>query len=151
FSFHAQCESRLSLTGSKADLRLRIAPGDVGSLVAQLAQRIAARAGVPLDAGDTPASSVAPEVLDDLADKLWQARRQGLVVCGSQDVAVQVLVNFLNETLGSYGTTLDLKQPLPRQESDAQLYALLEELRGGRVGALFLLDCNPVYDLPGGE
>src|SRR5262249_7931556 len=73
-------------------------------------------------------------------------------VCGAQDVPAQVLCNFLNHLLGNYGATLDLALPsYQRQGSDAELARLLRELREGRVGALFVLDGNPVYDLPGGD
>ena len=40
-----------------------------------------------------------------IADRLWTARGRGLVISGSQDVRVQALCNFINQTIGAYGTT----------------------------------------------
>src|SRR5688572_1155445 len=44
-SYHVQIESRLSLTGSNADQRLRVAPGELGHLATHLAAQLARRAG----------------------------------------------------------------------------------------------------------
>jgi molybdopterin-containing oxidoreductase family iron-sulfur binding subunit len=151
-SYHVQFESRLSLTGAKADVRVCVAPGEISLLMTHLAWRLAARAGVPFETAGIEAAPVPAELLDRLAEKLWQARGRSLVVCGLQDVPAQVLCNFLNHLLGSYGTNADLALPSSqRQGSDAEVARLLRELREGRVGALFVLDSNPVYDLPGGD
>src|SRR4051812_25260325 len=44
-SYHVQIESRLSLTGSNADKRLRVAPGELGHVATHLAAKIAQRGG----------------------------------------------------------------------------------------------------------
>jgi molybdopterin-containing oxidoreductase family iron-sulfur binding subunit len=156
-SRHIHVESRLSLTGSKADERVCIAPHEITSLIVCLAAKLARRAGVPFDAGDpgTPVHGLPPSLLDlcdGLAQSLWQARQRSLVVCGSQDVAVQAVCNFINHLLDNYGSTLDIELPsYQRQESDRQLETLLRELYDGKVAALLILDGNPVYDLPDGE
>ncbi|MCC6421570.1 MAG: TAT-variant-translocated molybdopterin oxidoreductase [Gemmataceae bacterium] len=151
-SYHAQFESRLSLTGAKADRRVRVAPGEVGLIVTHLARRLAERAGAAFDITGITPSPVPAELLDQLAARLWAARGRSLVVCGSQDVPAQVACNFLNHLLGTYGSTVDIAAPsYQRQGSDRDVAALLRELRQGRVGALFILDGNPVYDLPGGD
>jgi molybdopterin-containing oxidoreductase family iron-sulfur binding subunit len=151
-SFHVQFESRLSLTGCRADERVRVAPGELGLLMTHLARRLAARAGVPFTAAGAEAPPVPEGLLDRLAERLWQARGGSLVVCGSQDVAEQLLCNLLNHLLDNYGATLDVARPsYQRQGDDAALEVLLGELRHGRVAALFLLGCNPAYDLPGGS
>ena len=43
-----------------------------------------------------------------VAAELKAAKGKALVVCGSNDVAKQVLVNAINSLLGSYGNTIDL-------------------------------------------
>jgi molybdopterin-containing oxidoreductase family iron-sulfur binding subunit len=156
-SFHVQFESRLSLTGCKADERVCVAPGELGLVMTHLARRLAEarrraeRAGVPFPAAGAEAPPVADGLLDRLAERLWQKRGRSLVVCGSQDVAEQLLCNLLNHLLDNYGATLDVARPsYQRQGDDAALHELVGELRRGRVAALFLLGCNPVYDLPGG-
>jgi molybdopterin-containing oxidoreductase family iron-sulfur binding subunit len=156
-SYHVQMESRLSLTGSKADERVCVAPEELRAVVTRLALALARQASTPLGAGDPGAaadglSQPLAGICDRLAQRLWQARGRGLVLCGSQDIPTQVVCNFINHLLENYGTTLDLEFPsLHRQGSDRDLAALLHELDAGKVAALFILDSNPVYDLPDGE
>jgi molybdopterin-containing oxidoreductase family iron-sulfur binding subunit len=150
-SYRVQVESRLSLTGSKADERVCVAPEDLRAVLTHLALGLARQARVRLDAA--PAGLPAPlaEVCDRLVRRLWQARGRSLVLCGSQDVPTQVVCNFSNHLLENYGRTLDVERPsLQRQGSDRDLEALLRELEAGKVAALFILDSNPVYDLPSG-
>jgi len=147
-SYHVQIESRLSLTGSNADRRLRAAPGEIGLLLTHLAARVAQRAGEAFQA-DGLAPSAAEPALDDIAERLWNARGRSLVISGSQDVRQQVLCNFINHHIGAYGTTVDLARPsYQRQAKDDDLEALRGELRRGEVAALFLAGVNPAYDLP---
>lgn len=151
-SYHAHFESRLSLTGSKADERFCIAPGDVGSIVSQLAARLAKKAGVVVPDGSLDKAPIESGVLDRLADRLWSDRGRSLILCDSQDVDVQVVCNFLNHILGNYGATVDVAQPsLQQQGDDGELQTLLRELHDDKVSALFTYQCNPVYDLPNGE
>ncbi len=148
-SYHVQVESRLSLTGSNADRRLRVAPGELGHVATHLASKVAQRAGTTLPGVDGLAPTPASSALDAIADRLWTARGRGLVISGSQDVRVQILSNFINQTIGAYGTTVDLTRPsYQRAGSDMALAELRAELGRGEVGALFVLGANPVYDLP---
>jgi len=147
-SYHVQIESRLSLTGSNADQRLRVAPGEMGHLATHLGARIARRAGTPFEETGLSPSPLEP-AFDTIADRLWAARGRGLVISSSQDVRVQVLCNFINYTIGAYGGTLDLEAPsYQRQGSDRDLAELRAELARGEVQALIVAGANPVYDLP---
>ncbi|MQA31043.1 MAG: molybdopterin-dependent oxidoreductase, partial [Luteitalea sp.] len=149
-SYHVQIESRLSLTGSNADRRLRVAPGEVGHLATHLAARLAERAGAVFSTDGLSPSPWEP-VLADVAERLWQARGRGLVISGSQDQRVQALCHMMNETIGAYGTTVDSSRPsYQRAGSDVELAALRAELSRNQVGALFIVGANPVYDLPDG-
>jgi molybdopterin-containing oxidoreductase family iron-sulfur binding subunit len=156
-SYHVQFESHLSLTGSKADQRLVVRPGDIGLILSHLAKRLADHAGVSLPHPPLEEPPVAGRFLDHLASALWQSRqplirRGSLVVCGSQDVNLQILVNFVNDILGNYSTTVDVNQPSHQvQGNDSEVENLLRELHEGRVGALLIHQCNPVHDLPEGE
>ena len=148
-SFHAQFESRMSVTGSKADQRVRVAPDELSNAVARLAGSVARLAGTASPIGDqvvNPSDTVAA----DLARRLWEARGRSLVVSGAQDVRTQMLVNFINETLGNYGETLDIERPSGQNAgNDRELEALIEELKKGTIQALFIYGANPAYDLPG--
>ncbi len=154
FSYHVQFEGRMSVTGAKADRRIRIAPGELGLAMTHLASMLAHRAGAPFDSGSPAACPIDAHLLEELADRLWHARGKCLVACGSQDVDEQVLCNFINHLLGSYGATIDVQHPASpvenRYHNDDAVQDLLRELASGTVDALFIHGVNPVYDLPNG-
>jgi molybdopterin-containing oxidoreductase family iron-sulfur binding subunit len=151
-SYHVQFEARLSVTGTKADQRARIAPDDSGPVLGRLAARIAQKAGAAFDAPRAVEGPVAAALLDDVANRLWEARSASLVVSGSQDVAAQVLCNFINHLLDNYGRTIDIDRPSnQRQGHDAEIEGLVAELRAGSIAALLVAGANPAYDLPIGE
>jgi MoCo/4Fe-4S cofactor protein with predicted Tat translocation signal len=143
-SRHYQFESNLSLTGANADYRTPIKPSQVGPLVAAMYNAVAAKAGtakvnVPA-VGDVAYMSKA-------ANELWANRGKSLVVAGSNDPAVQVLVNGINAMLGNYGTTLSTERPVHfRQGNDQDLATFAKELNAGTVKAVIFFNCNPLYD-----
>ena len=141
-SYHVQFEGRMSLTGSKADRRFAVRPEETGPLLTQLVARLARRS----DVAQPPSA-----VLDDLAQRLWNARGRSLVICGVNDVAMQSLAAHANHLLGNYGATLDLDRPsLQAQGDDSELAKLVEELRQNKVEALLVSGVNPAFDLPNG-
>jgi molybdopterin-containing oxidoreductase family iron-sulfur binding subunit len=159
-SYHVHVESRLSLTGSKADERLCLTPDEMGTVISRLAFVLARHAGAKEtrlleEAGFLAAADLSPplaDFCDGLGARLWRARGHSLVLCGSQDVPNQVVCNFINHLLENYGKTLDIERPsAQRQGSDRDLEVLLGEVNAGKVAALIVLDSNPVYDLPEGE
>jgi len=150
-SRHVQFESRMTLTGSNADDRYRIAPEELGLVLSHLIARVARLSGTPVSASGLEDLPALDEVLDGLAGELWGAKGKSLVVCGSQDVRHQVLCNYLNHLLKNYRRTVDVERPsYQKQGNDAALAALLQEIQSDRVDAVFVAGANPVYDLPGG-
>jgi MoCo/4Fe-4S cofactor protein with predicted Tat translocation signal len=132
-SWHTQFESRMSLTGSKADHRVRTAPAEIRERLARLAQQIATN-----ESGG-----------DELAGRLLHARGRSLVICGANDLQAQVAVNYINHLLGNYGATVDIEKPSrQRQGNDRDLANLREEINTGTVAALFIDGVNPVAELP---
>ncbi len=75
------------------------------------------------DPARSPRLPVPTPELDALAERLRQHRGESLVVCGVQDVAVQIVVARLNHVLGNIGRTLELV---------ALLVAETGRRRGGR-------------------
>lgn len=150
--YHVQFESLLTLTGTKADERRCVAPGELGTVMNHLSARLFKKAGLaPAESlpGEPPVSA---GFLDHLTDYLWQNRQHSLILCGSQDVELQVLTNSLNHVLGNYGSTVDIARPSnQRADNDRELETLLRELREGKIAALFVYQSNPVHDLPGGD
>ena len=148
-AWHAHFESRMSVTGARADERIRLAPGQIAPALEALASRLAARAGARFPAARGQFSGLPERQLDELAARLWNARGKSLVVCGLASLKAQKLCAYSNHLLGNYGTALDLDRPsLQRQGSDKAMSGLLQEIADGQVAALFVHGLNPAADLP---
>ncbi len=147
-SHHIQLEGRMSLTGSNADKRYRISPDDYGSLLTLLYNELASTADQPPI--DSESGQGSPDVdIPALADRLWNARGESLVVSDCQDVAVQCVVNAINQLLGNYGKTIDIERPSrQRQGNDRDLLELIEELQAGKVAAMFVAGSDLTHNLP---
>jgi len=138
-SQHFQFETALSLTGSNADYRQPIKPSQEGLFVAELYNKIvAAKVGTP---------SIKNDILDKAASALLNHRGKSLVVSGSNDVNVQILVNEINLALGNYGTTLSLATPsFQKQGNDEAMNTFIDQVVAGKVSAVFFYGANPVFD-----
>ncbi|RIK84604.1 MAG: [Fe-S]-binding protein [Planctomycetota bacterium] len=151
-SHHVQFESRMTLTGSNADVRHRLHPGEMGLVLSHLLHRVARLAGESGSPTPLASPSISAAVLDALASRLWENRGKALVVCGANDVPTQTLVNHLSQLLDAYGNTLDVDRPSQQlRGDDRETEALAEELASGKVAALFVADIDLVHDFPGGE
>jgi molybdopterin-containing oxidoreductase family iron-sulfur binding subunit len=145
---HVQFEPTLSVTGSNADVRVPVAPSEIGVAAVALLRRIAHKSG---NAGgpDGP-DPVDAKMLDAIVGELWKHRGESLVVCGRNDVSVQMVVNALNAMLGNIGKTIDLDRPsAQRGGDDADIATLVEEMNRGEVHTLLLYGVNPAYDYDG--
>lgn len=147
-SRHYQFESNLSLTGANADYRTPLRASQSGLAVLALYNALAKKAGAPTFA--TQAVEVAN--LEKAANDLWAAKSAGLVVSGSNDPNVQVVVNAINELLGAQGNTVDFSTPVHfRKGDDAKMNQFVTDLNAGRIGGVIFYNCNPVYDHARGE
>ena len=148
-SYHVQFEGRVSLTGTNADRRYRLAPQEYGAVLAHLANDLGNRAGLTLPDGRPAESPIADTDLRDLGDALWRARGESLVVSDSQDIPTQAVVNYINQVLDNYGKTLDIERPShQRQGNDAEMVKLLDDLKAGTVSALFVAGTDLTHNLP---
>jgi len=148
-SLHIQFESGLSVTGSNADLRVPVAPSEIGPIAVSLLCRIAEKAGV--DSVARPQERNA-EKLDAVANQLWRHRGKSLIVSGIQDKSLQIVVNALNSLLGNIGVTVDLAHPsLQRAGDDSAMAELVERMNRDEVHTLMLYGVNPGYDYPDAE
>jgi molybdopterin-containing oxidoreductase family iron-sulfur binding subunit len=156
-SFHVQVESEMSVSGSNADLRVALAPSEIGSFATALLGAVGRGAGdgaLKSEAGALAAAApqAQSQKIERIAARLLAHKGQSLVVSGSEDPAVQTVVNALNATLGNVGKTVDLARPsLQRQGDDGALPALVDDMAKGKVAALLIWDANPVYDHPQGK
>ncbi|HEX9795181.1 MAG TPA: 4Fe-4S dicluster domain-containing protein [Planctomycetota bacterium] len=148
-----QFEGRLSLTGTRADRRVRIAPWETEPALARLVERLGVLAGGRAPSASAGRAETATlEEVDAVAGLLWQHRGAALVVAGAADGVAQDLVNRANVLLGAYGRTLDVERPsLQKRGDERALEQLRQELAAGAVDLLLVAGCNPVYELPDSE
>lgn len=141
-SRHYQFETTLSLTGSNADYRTAIKPSQEGLVVLALYNKVTGKSATSLGAD-------VDKMLDKAAKDLKSAQGSALVVSGSNDPNVQIVVNALNEALGSYGATIDLSTPVNfRQGNDLAMNELIDGVKSNSVSAVIFYGCNPIYDHP---
>jgi len=143
-SRHIQFESGMSLTGTNADVRIAMKPSEEGVALVNLYNAIA---GTTLPGSKKLADNATNNAIAVVAKELLAAKGKALVVAGSNDVAIQVLVNAINAQLGSYGTTIDLDNFSHQYAgNDAEFADFIGEMKRGEVDAVFFLDANPVYN-----
>ncbi|SFF63373.1 TAT-variant-translocated molybdopterin oxidoreductase [Sunxiuqinia elliptica] len=143
---HYQFESAMSLTGSNADVRFPIKPSEEGGIVLALYNAIAKAKGASAISGPKSAVDVS-----DLAEELLANQGQSIVVSGSNDEHIQLLVNGINQLLGNYGKSISWNSPLlTKQGLDAEMNEFVTDLKAGKVKGLLAWGVNPVYDHPEG-
>lgn len=139
-SKHIQFESVASLTGSNADERYLHRPSETAAIVAGLlsavnGQGVSGISDAKLKAG-----------IEKAGKALVASKGEALVVSGSNDVNVQILVNAINEAVQANGKTIDWSSTYnTRQGVDADFAKLVDDMNAGSVGALFIYGANPAY------
>jgi molybdopterin-containing oxidoreductase family iron-sulfur binding subunit len=144
-SRHFQFEAGMSMTGTNADTRVPVKLSEEGPALITLYNAIT---GANLAGGTLGNNVIADKALKLVAKELLQNKGKSVVVCGSNDVSTQILVNAINSAIGSYGTTIDLDNPNKRYAgNDAEFAEFINEMNRGEVAAVFFLDSNPAYDV----
>ena len=139
-SKHYQFEGFLSLTGASADERFVHRPSQTGAVALAL---LSALNGGAVSLSDAALKAGVEKVAADLNKN----KGKGLVVCGSNDKNVQVVVNAINQAIGAFGSSIDWKRPVNyRKGIDADMTALVESMEAGQVGTLMIYGANPVYN-----
>ena len=140
-SRHIHFESNLSMTGSNADDRFIHKPSETGAVALALLAKLGGAVTAPtLDNKLSKGIEVA-------AAALSANKGAALVVCGSNDVNIQIIVNAINEAIGANGTTIDFATTANyRQGVDADITKLVDDMNAGAVGALFVIATNPAYN-----
>jgi MoCo/4Fe-4S cofactor protein with predicted Tat translocation signal len=143
-SRHIQFETGMSLTGTNADVRMPLKASEEGVALVALYNAIS---GTTLPGTKKLADNATANAITIVANELKAAKGKALVVCGSNDVATQTLVNAINSLLGSYGATIDLDNYSNQYAgNDAEFVEFLGEAKRGEVGAVVFLNANPAYD-----
>ena len=138
-SKHIHFETVASLTGSNADEKYLHRPSETGAVVAAL---LSAVNGQSVNISDVKLKTG----IEKAAKALTANKGAALVVCGSNEVNVQILVNAINEAIGANGKTIDWSSPINiRQGIDADFSKLVDDMNAGSVNTLLIHGANPAY------
>ena len=138
---HIQFESMMSMTGANADYRFHHRPSETGAIA--LAIYAALGGAVTAPSLSEPLKKAIAQTAKDLSSSKGAA----LVVSGSNDINVQIIVNGINEMIGAGGSTINRASTYNlRQGIDSDMATLVDQMNSGAVGALLVYGANPAYD-----
>ena len=148
-SKHFQFESNMSITGSNADSRGMIKPSEQANVISYILSKMGVNTGVSTSIADKEAVKVA----DAAVKALKHSKGESLVVCDSNNKAVQVLVNKLNDILGAYETTINVNNPLNIfMSQDEKMNAFVQDVVNNKSPeAVIFYGVNPAYTLSNGS
>lgn len=147
-SKHFQFETRLSLSGSNADVRVPIKASQEGRTVLAIYNEVAKLSGDSTTSVNTDGLPMTG--IKDAAKSLYENRGKSLFICGSNNPNIQVVANAINLTLGNYGKTISTEvETFINQGNDKEVAQLVSDMNAGKIGALLINgDINPAYSLP---
>ena len=138
-SKHFQFESYYSLTGASADERYVHKPSETGAVALALLGALGGRTSANV-------TGKVAEGIKKVAAELSANKGAALVVCGSNDTNIQIIVNAINEAIGAGGKTIDWNSTVNyRQGVDADMATLTNDLNTGNIGTLLVYGANPAY------
>jgi len=138
-SRHYQVEPTHTISGAAADYRATCRPSELGAVATALYSLVA----------NGTAPNFSNKNLNELLSKAAADLKKGngLVVCGSNDKNIQVVVNAINSAIGAVGTTINWAvESNYKQGIDADMVSLVADMNADKVAALLMHDVNPVYD-----
>ncbi len=139
-SKHIHFESVASLTGANADEKYLHRPSETAAIAAALLSAVngGGVSGI--------ADAKLKEGIEKAAKALNNHKGAALVVAGSNDVNVQLIVNAINNAIGAGGTTINWGVINNiRVGVDADFAKLVEDMNAGAVGTLLIVGANPAY------
>ncbi|MEQ8762855.1 MAG: 4Fe-4S dicluster domain-containing protein, partial [Planctomycetota bacterium] len=153
---HIQIEGCLSLTGAAADRRHAARSTQRRRIARHLLRAIAER--VPDGKGNDVLQHLPAGAEDDswmrraasLAEELLAAAPAAVIVAGDDDPEVQLAIAASNALLGAIGHSLRL-ETIPTPSATRGIEAFREALDDEGLGAVVLVDVDPVRQLPDGE
>lgn len=146
-SRHIHFESMMSMTGANADDRYTHKPSETGAVALALLAKLGGGVTAPAIKDAALAKGI-----ENAAAQLSATKGASLVVCGSNDVNVQMVVNAINNAIGANGTTINRGVTCNvRKGIDADMVKLATDMAAGAIGGLLVYDCNPVYSYADGK
>ena len=138
-SKHFQFEASMSLSGTNADVRVPVKPSEYGTVLSALYGKLGGSGG---------AKTAYDKQIAEVAKELKANKGESIVVCGSNDKNVQVLVNAINDMLGNYGKTINVKTVSnSKQGIDSKVAELVADMSAGKVDALLIYGVDPVFTM----
>ena len=139
-SKHIHFETAASITGCNADERYLHRPSETGAITVALLNAINGRVVTGI------ADAELNKGIEKTAAVLSANKGAALVVCGSNDVNAQTVVNAINEALQAGGNTIDWSTANnSKQGIDSDFAKLVDDMNAGAVGALLIYEANPAY------
>ncbi len=144
-------ENGMSMTGSNADNRILIRPSEQGAAILTLYNEVAKLAGAET-VSEQKVNDAASKALKEAAKELVANQGKCLIVSNSNDKNVQIVINKLNDVLGSYGNTMSFDDAsLQKQGIETNVQTLIKEMGAGSVDVVLVNGANPAYDLPNAD
>ncbi|PJZ85701.1 hydrogenase [Leptospira harrisiae] len=166
FNAFIAAETHPSMTGSNADQRVPLKPGDqrkFALVIAKALSDLGVGGGTGVSGINVESSAaelgISKEVVLRTAKALASAKGESLVIAGGSNaltedaVDLQIAVNMLNSMLGNDGKTIDAGNPLKEGRSNyaENLKTLAKDLKERKAGVVILFGVNPVYQAPNGD
>ncbi|MET0635456.1 MAG: TAT-variant-translocated molybdopterin oxidoreductase [Chitinophagaceae bacterium] len=140
-SKHYQFEGHLSTTGANADERFTHRPSETGAVALAILSALDGSVAAPVITDEKLKAGIAKAVVSLKANT-----GASLVISGSNDVNVQLIVNAINNAIGSNGTTINWAVSSNyRAGIDKDLTDLVAQMDAGQIGALLVYGANPAY------
>jgi MoCo/4Fe-4S cofactor protein with predicted Tat translocation signal len=139
-SKHIQFETVASTTGYNADERYLHKPSETGAIAVALLNAINGQGATGIEDAELTKG------IEKTAAALSANKGAALVVCGSNDVNIQTVVNAINEALQAGGNTIDWSTiNNSKQGVDTDFAKLVDDMNAGAIGALLIYEANPAY------
>lgn len=143
-SKHYQVEAIHTITGAAADERATCRPSEMGMVAVALYNAVA--------------NGTQPSLSSPALNKLVTAaaadlkKGNGMVVCGTNDVNVQTVINAINDKIGANGTTVNwVTTSNYKQGVDKDFADMVAAMEAGQAGVVMLHGVNPAYDYLDGK
>ncbi len=142
-SHHIQYEANMTLSGANADNRIMVKPSEQIKVLSRLYSVLS---GGPVTLEASPLNTE----ISKTAKLLTEAGSKAVVLTGIQDKNAQILTLAINKLLNSEVIDL-IKTKNVRLGNDADVNQLISDMNSGKIGAVLINNCNPVYTLPNSE
>jgi MoCo/4Fe-4S cofactor protein with predicted Tat translocation signal len=144
-SKHIHFETVASLTGSNADEKYLCRPSEIGAIAVALLSAV--------KGGEIAGVDAKLKAGIEAATKALTANKgAALVVAGSNDKDIQIVVNAINDAIGANGTTINFGATVNyRQGIDSEFASLVDDMNAGKVNTVLFHGANPVYTWPAAD